>query len=101
MAVLTQLPGLNIINGMRGKIDYYMWCGIPCARLWPRSPGHNRAPAVKARWPAFTWAASNWNELSLEVKQAYNQLAVSTKMTGRDIFMKSFIKGDTLYLEGD
>lgn len=84
---------------MKGVVDYYVYMGIPCARSWPRSPGHDRAPAVQAQWPAFTWAASNWSELSLEVKQAYNQLAVGTNMTGKDLFMKSFIKGDTLYLE--
>ena len=101
MAKLTKLPGLNIINGMKGKIDYYIYMGIPCVRMWPKSPGHNRAPAVQAQWPAFTWAAKNWPNLAKEIKEAYNQLAVSTTMTGRDLFLKSFLNGSLLYLEGD
>lgn len=99
MAKLTALPGLDIINGMKGKVDYYLWMGIPCARLWPRSPGHNRAPAVEAQWPAFAWVNSYWKHLPSVIRDAYTELAVSTNMTGRDLFTKSFINGDTLFLE--
>ena len=89
---------MNIINGLKGVIDFYVWKGIPCARSWPRSPGHDRAPAVEAGWPAFSWAASNWKNLDLETKEAYNQMAVSTNMTGRDLFMKTFINKASLGL---
>jgi len=91
MAKLKKLPGINIINGFKGVIDFYVWMGIACVRKWPRSPGHFRAPAVEAQWPAFTWAASNWKNLSLEVKDAYNQMAVSTNLTGKDLFIKGYI----------
>lgn len=99
MAKLTKLPGQAVIDGMKGKVDYYLWMGIPCARSWPRSPGHNRAPTVQAQWPAFTWAAKNWQNLSPAIQEAYKDLAKGTMMTGRDLFIKSFINGSTLYLE--
>lgn len=100
MAKLLKLPGQSVIDGFKGVVDYYVWCGIACARKWPKSPGHDRAPAVQAQWAAFAWAAKNWIELSPAIKEAYNQLAVSTKMTGKDIFTKGFINGSTLYLDG-
>lgn len=99
MAVLEKLPGLAIINGLKGVIDFYVWKGIPCARAWPRSPSMPRSPGVKATWPAFAWASSNWNSLSSVVQDAYNWMAQGTNMTGRDLFTKSFINGDSLYLE--
>lgn len=68
-------------------------------RKWPRSPGHNRAPAVQAQWTPFTTAVRLWPTLSLEVKEAYNQMAVTTNLTGRDIFIKSYINKDHLILD--
>jgi len=91
MAKITKLPGLNIINGFKGTLDYYVWKGIACVRSWPRSPGHDRAPAVQSTWPAFTWASQNWQVLSEEVRQAYRNMAAGTNMTGRDIFVKSYL----------
>ena len=99
MAKLLALPSLAIIGGFKGTIDYYVHDGIPCARKWPRSPGKKRTPEVEAGWPAFSWAASTWKYLSPEVQQAYNQMAQGTIMTGRDIFSKSFINGESLILK--
>lgn len=101
MTKLGALPALAIINGFKGVIDYYInyqACdrevagpGIPCARQWPRSPGQKRAPTVQATWPAFSWAASNWNSLSQYVQDAYKATAIGTNLTGRDLFTKAFI----------
>lgn len=98
MAKITKLPGLAIINGYKGTLDYYVWMGINCVRSWPRSPGHHRAPAVEAAWVAFSWAASNWKELALPVKEAYNQMAQGTNLTGKDLFIKNFITAQFLEL---
>ncbi|GAH62759.1 unnamed protein product, partial [marine sediment metagenome] len=49
---------------LRGK-------GTVCARKWPRSPGHDRAPAVEAKWPAFAYAAGHWKDLTKEIQDAY------------------------------
>ena len=89
---------MAVINGFKGTLDFYVHCGLNCVRSWPRSPGPHRALAVQAGWPAFTWSVKNWLNLAPIVQEAYRQLATGTKMTGRDIFMKSYMKGDTLYL---
>ena len=101
MAKLTALPSLEMISKMAGVIDYYVYypscpaetgvAGTPCARRWPRSPGHHRAPAVEAQWQAFAWPSANWNYLSPEVQEAYRTTAQEAGLTGRDLFTKSFI----------
>lgn len=93
------MPSAAIIGGFKGTVDFYVHRGQPCARKWPRSPGRKRAPAVEAQWPAFAWAASYWNELSQEVRDAYSQMAKGTYLTGRDIFVKNFITAQYLTLE--
>lgn len=91
MAKLTSLPSLDIIDGMKGTIDYYLHDGVACARSWPRSPGHDRAPAVMEQWAPFTWAASNWAPLPPNLKTAFNRMASGIPMTGKDIFIKSYL----------
>lgn len=101
MAKLKVLPELGIIDGFKGVIDFYVnhqSCdpeledpGIPCARRWPRSPGKRRAAAVEAQWPAFAYAAGSWNFLSPEIQQAYRDTAADTHMSGRDLYVKSFL----------
>lgn len=93
MAKLKVLPEQAIIDGFKGTIDFYRWMGLPVARKWPRSPGHDRSPAVQSTWPAFTYAARGWNDLSPEVQDAYRKQASGSKLSGRDLFMRSVLKG--------
>ena len=110
MAKLTALPELDIISGFRGVIDFYVnhqscdpeleMPGIPCARRWPRSPGHQRAPAVEAQWQAFSYISRAWSTLSPAIQQAYKDTAASTvKLTGRDLFTKNFLSPTYVELE--
>ncbi|GAI60499.1 unnamed protein product [marine sediment metagenome] len=99
MAKITKLPGTAIIGGFKGTLDFYVHDGQPCVRSWPRSPGHHRAPAVEAQWSAFAWAASNWKVLALPVKEAYNQMAQGTNLTGKDLFIKGYLTPLYVHLE--
>jgi len=91
LAVIKKLPGLAIINGFKGTLDFYVWNGINCVRSWPRPPEGPRSPAVQATWPAFSWATKNWQSLSQEVQDAYRAMAAGTSLTGRDLFIKLYI----------
>jgi len=93
MAKLTALPSLAIISGFKGKIDFYLWMGIPVARKWPRSPGHKRAPAVEAQWADFATASRLWGEMSQELQDAYIESAHGTTLSGRDLAAKAFLSG--------
>lgn len=100
MAILTALPSLDIISGFKGTIDFYLWMGIPVARSWPRSPGHDRAPAVEAQWPAFRIAATAWDNLDEATQDAYRHMAAGTDFTGRDMFARSYLSGLFAYPTG-
>jgi len=91
MAKITKLPGIAVIKGFRGTLDFYVWRGIACVRKWPRSPGHDRAPAVQAQWPAFSEATKLWSQLSPEVQDAYNRMAAGTHLSGRDLSVKLYL----------
>lgn len=93
MAKLTALPSLAIIDGYKGVIDFYIHRGIPCARKWPTSPGRIRSEAVMAQWPVFSNASRLWTQLTPAARQPYVDMAVSTNLTPRDIFTKSYISG--------
>lgn len=96
MTKLTAMPAQNIIDGFKGVIDFYVYMGLPCVRSWPRSPGHHRSPGVEAQWEAFAWAASHWTSLAPQVQAAYRAMASGTRLSGRDIFTKSYINGSFL-----
>ena len=91
MAKIEKLPGLKVISGFKGTIDFYLWNGIACVRRWPRSPGHRRAPAVEAQWSAFSEATKLWNQLSPEVQEAYKRMAAGTHLSGRDLSVKCYL----------
>jgi hypothetical protein len=93
MAKLTALPSQAIIAGFKGTVDFYEWRGIPVARRWPRSPRSPRAPAVQAQYNRFIYAAREWPNLSPTVQEAYKKMSQGSGLSGRDIFMKGYIKG--------
>lgn len=101
MATLTNLPAQAIIDGFKGTIDFYMLNGVPVARKWPRSPGHDRSPAVQATWPTFTAAVHAWPTLSEEVQSSYREMAMGSGISGRDLFIKGYIKGIYRYSKGE
>lgn len=87
------MVGQKIIDGFKGVIDFYYYMGVPCARSWPKKIGANRSPAVMAQWPIWTEAARLWGEISPTVREAYVQMAVSTDLTGKDMFFRGYISG--------
>ena len=93
MAKLLVMPNQTIVNGMKGKVDFYLWMGIPVARRWPRSPGPRRAPLVEAQWPRWTYATRIWNTLSSVMQDAWRETARNTGLTGRDLQIKAYIEG--------
>jgi len=93
MAKITAMPSLEIISGFKGIVDFYVHNGIPCARRWPHSPGHRRAPLVEAQWPILAHAAKSWNTIPPEIRQAYEWMASDTGLSARDMFTRAYISG--------
>ena len=93
MARLTVLPHQDIIDGLKGQIDFYVHRGIPCARSWPKSPGKLRSPAVMAQWPLFRFATQEWKNLSQAVQDSYTQFATDSGLSGRDLQIRAYLSG--------
>ncbi|GAI44205.1 unnamed protein product [marine sediment metagenome] len=97
MAIIKEMVGQKVIDGFKGVIDFYYYMGVPCARAWPKSPGKSRSANVMAQWPVFKTAAQLWGELSPEVRQAYEDMAAVTNLTGKDMFFRGYISGTLRY----
>lgn len=100
MATITRFPSEDIIAGFKGSIDYYLHHGVCCVRSWPSSPGHTRTAAVEAQWPAFTIASQLWHKLSPPIQEAYNAMAQSSGLNGRDLAMRAYLSGLFAYPTG-
>ena len=93
MGKLKAMPAEAIIDGFKGTIDFYFYMGVPCFRKWPKSPGRLRAPAVQAGWASFAYASREWNNLSEDVRRAYEIMAGDSGLSGRDMFARSYLSG--------
>lgn len=93
MAKIKEMPGLKIISGLKGVLDYYYYMGIPCCRRWPRKPGGRRTPAVRSTWSAFAYATREWKNLSPVIRHSYEELAGASGLRSFDVFMRSYLKG--------
>lgn len=93
LARLDKMPSQEIIDGLKGVVDFYYWKGIPCARKWPHWAKREPTPDEKAAQDRFAYAARSWKNLPEYVKAAYNNMAASTFNTGREIYMRTYLSG--------
>lgn len=95
MVRLGALPAREIIDGFKGKVDFYLWKGIPCARSWPRY--RPRAPTSEEReaQETFSYATLVANLLPPFVVAQYRKMTAGTPWTWKDLFIKGYLKGDT------
>lgn len=84
---------MNIIRGFRRTLDFYLWMGIPCVRMWPQSKLKTRSKAVMQGWTPFTIATQEWNNLDPVVRAAYDSMTQNSDMTGRDLQIRSYLSG--------
>lgn len=93
MARLDALPEQAIISAMKGTVDYYLWRGIPCARMWPRWPKRDPHPDEKANQDAFAYVQSHLSLLPDYLIDQYKRMAVGTPWTWRDLLLSTYMKG--------
>ncbi len=93
MAIISEMPGKQIIDGFGGVLDFYYWKGLAICRSWPQKPKVLRIPSVRAGWPALTSASREWKMLSPAVQQSYNSLATNSGLSGRDMQVRAYMTG--------
>jgi len=93
MAKLAVLPSQDIIDGFKGAIDFYLYMGIPCCRMWP--VWRSRAPHPEEKVNQDDFARINQVAISMPVEfiDAYKELAQGTPFTWKDLMVRSFMRG--------
>lgn len=87
MARLDALPSIDVIHGLRGVLDYYLWKGLPCVRKWPVTPRRNLSPATLAAAATFGVILKAFALVGSEVKALYDDDATGQPRTGRDLYV--------------
>ena len=90
MAIIKEMIAEKIIDGFKGKLDFYYYMGLPIVRKYPRSQGKSQTPASVAQWPMFTYVQQLWLQVSPYVQEAYTDLAPDSGLHKRDWFMRGY-----------
>ena len=100
MAKVGALPGTDIVDAFRGKLDFYDWCNLHIVRSWPRSPGRNRSAAVVASQQPFTYINKLASTLPADVIEPYKQMASDSGLSWKDYLNRLYINAsirDNMY----
>lgn len=84
MPVLDSLPDPDTVKRWKGRIDYYVWRGLPIARSWPKTPRSHLTQGTlnqSARYANWLTRAHNTDGNMRDVAQF---LTRSTNWTWRD-----------------
>lgn len=84
MAKLNRMPDMATIIASRGRVDYYLWMGIPVARSWPRKSSQPLTARVEASTLRFNWAAKTTSAIDPWVVEAYKAFTKGTGVTWVD-----------------
>jgi hypothetical protein len=95
VAKLDKLPSRDVIDGLAGVLDFYLWNGIPVVRRWPRwrqgSPGVEEGRAAAK----FGYVNQMANQISTDIIDAYKYLAAGTSFTWKDYMNNLYISAST------
>lgn len=75
------------IKGMKGKLDFYYWKGIPVVRKWPYTPVSHFSPASVAQRPKFGTVSHNFILQDPSVRDALNQMSQGSQASLRDVYI--------------
>lgn len=70
----------------RGRVDYYLWMGIPVARSWPKKSTQPRTAGEIASSDAFRVAAVATGALGSNLKEHWMAMECGTGVTWVDHF---------------
>ena len=92
MAKLRVMPDSGTIMASRGRVDYYLWMGIPVARSWPRKSTQPRTAGEISSSNAFVAAAGWTGAMSDVLIQDYKNMMVGRGVTWID-FQRALFRG--------
>jgi hypothetical protein len=93
MAKLASMPSMAVIDGLRGRLDFYQWCNLVICRSWPQQHIVTRAPGVQEAQRSFTYVNQASTELPANVVESWQWLANQSNMTWRDWLNRAYLGG--------
>lgn len=93
MAVLDAMPEAAIISAMTGCVDFYLWKGIPVARMWPTWPKREPHPDERVNQDAFRYINTHLKDIPDFILDQFKSMAASTPYTWKDLVVKAYMKG--------
>ena len=84
---------MDIVDAMRGTLDYYAWCDLVIVRKWPRAPERTRSESVQATGALFAYANKAASTLSAETIATYEELASGTGFSWKDFLIRNYLSG--------
>jgi len=87
MARIDVLPSIDIIRGLKGILDFYLWKGLPCVRAWPTYRPARQTAASLATALIFGAIIKSYNLLANLPLAAYREDALDQPRTARDIMV--------------
>jgi len=87
MARIDVLPSIEIIRGLKGILDFYVWRGLPCVRAWPRYRPARQTAASLAAALTFGAIVKAYALLANLALLAYREDALDQPRTARDIMV--------------
>jgi hypothetical protein len=80
------MPDSGTIMASRGRVDYYLWKGIPVARSWPRKSTQPRQAGEIVSSNEFTAAAVLTGAVATVVQEGFKTMHRGTGVTWVDHF---------------
>jgi len=87
MARIDVLPSVDIIRGLKGILDFYLWRGLPCVRAWPRWRPARQSDASTAAALLFGAIIKAYSRVGPIALPAYQDDAADQPRSARDIMV--------------
>lgn len=100
MAKLDQMPDMKTIVAFRGKVDFYLWKGIPVARAWPRAGNQPNTPAQVENRQRFGAAAKVTGALPDSVRLLFDSYIDGNDGVTWTDFQRSLARGNDWFASG-
>jgi len=94
MAKIAAMPSIDIVNSLRGVLDFYTWCNLVIVRRWPKAPGRSRNDLVMSTAEKFKYVNQAASTLTDDIIQPYKDIAIQTGLSWKDWMTRLYINRD-------
>lgn len=91
------MPALEIVQGLKGTLDYYWYMGVPVCRRWPRAPLGPRSLDVRRTNAVWQLHAPSCAALRPYIEPSYRMYTSGTGLTWRDLYYRLATNGYAWY----